>query len=466
MLRQPGSYRIFVILLIAMNLLVTWFLYRFLFPDFIYLANDAWQFNESAFRKTRGASRYLTIPAHPYLHNLKPALGVALDAISFALLLLSLTIIKTENRAVWAVTFFTIISLPLWPVVVNWFPWPAQMSVINFVTAGYFYWTLKRSNSFKSDLVLSVIYIFICLGYYEIYCLFAAFIPFYKSYNFKSYIIFMITVLVAIFLAYGLALLYQLQFWGDVKKISGYRVLSQTDGMPFWEKYWIQYLDALKSIKFYFVPQGILGVLYGIAWLTLIGIAVSNHRKFLHMFIIIGMFVSMYAVMNHIILHRNMLPLFVLPIAIFMALSRDASFKHSIMAGIATSIISIGYAFQTNQIVVEPMQEKHLVMSEMIETTKAQLSGLTTDKTVIFIGSRPQQLWAVQYLNAVSYNLDTDYDISSCSRQLRFGKCGRDLKQYPEFKTWLCSNPPDFARFETDKHLYFSIGRPATLDCS
>ncbi len=458
---EKNSAMILVGLLIAANLIATSIIYRFISGDISYLANDAWQFIEDPFKKTRGFSRYLTIFAHPYLHNLKPFFGVLADLLSFLLVLLTMArAAPLEKKYLWPIAI-ACLTLPLWSLLVSWYPWPGQMSVINLVTALYFYLILVRSSKFSTDLILSVAFIFFSMAYYEIYCLFPAFVPLFKSYKIRSYLAFMAAVFAGILLSYALAQLYQLYFWGGGSQIHSYRELVDTDGASFISKYFSQYLAALNAVKTGLFPSGSSWIIGLIASAILCVAAIRNSIKFVHIFIIIGMFVSMFAVSNHIILARNMAPLFILPFAVYITIR-----KHKIIAGAALSVLCSVFVFNSITVPVQYQKRTAIRIAAMMDEVKTNLQNTPKDRPFIFVGRGADRQWRYDLLNAVNYNIGEAMDIDRCGEQYNFGLCGREIKRNPEFKQWLCGAPENWAQYETASYRFVSVGEHRKLKCN
>lgn len=448
--------------LLLCTTIITFIFFKHISGQSIYLANDAWQFIESAFKKSKGSSRVLTIPLHFYLHNLSATAGILIDSLSFVLILVALGSPVRRSFGVWFPLIVTSFTIPFWGVVVSWYPWPAQMSPINLVTSIYFFILLKKERSFKFDVFATCVFVFISMFYYQIYCLFAAFLPLYRSYTLKSYVIFMASICVTIVTSYGLGKLYQIYFFNTIIKVTGYRVLVKSSDGTIIDNI-LAASKALNSSVFITSFSAILGLTS--AFILSVA-AINTFRNALQIFVVTSMLIGMFAVMNHVIVVRHLAPLFFLPVALYAAMINWHPNRFiQIISGICIITISASFTYDTFKRHAPRYALRTVKVKEMKEDIERFIPQYSNTQQLIFVGSRPKQRWSYPFLNAVQYNLGNDVLLSQCRNIYNFGVCYKEIKYNQEFKNWLCSGPEKWSVYASGDKYFVSIGSHNKLDC-
>lgn len=463
-LLASGKKHHLIVIFIGLNLIITWFLHGHIANGVFYVANDAWQFVDDPFLKTRGVSRFLTIPLYPVLHNLNPNVAVLLDSFSFALILASLFLRSKIKSKQLLLVLACGLTLPFWVVVTQWYRWPGQMFAINVVTAFFFWVSFREGSKFRHDIVISGLFVFFAMAYYEIYCLFALMLPFIKRYTLKQYLVYLFLSVMFIGLAYLGSKFYQYYFF-DISEISvGYRQLVKEVEGAIILQYLEQFFAAVQgTVKAWFISIPI-GIIAGLLMLSIVVTSVKASKKYLHTFVFIGMFIGMFALTNHTILQRSAAPLYFLPF--ILVLSKD-EFDYPSIFGLSAICLLYLYGSICLSIPVHKARSDRIVnmKNEIVENISSLL--VADGRAKIVIGSGKSSGWAFYDLNAVSYSLQRERlaRITWCGEQYIWGACGVQVKNDVAFRDWLCSGPDDWAFYQTDKITFISLGSHYKLSC-
>jgi len=454
-----------IVLFLCLNVFSSWFLHNYIAEGVSYVANDAWQFIDDPFMKTRGVSRYLTIPVYPFLHNLSPTIGVLLDSFSFSLVLVPFFLSSNLRKKSLLLVLVCGLTLPFWVVVTQWYRWPGQMFSMNILTAFFFWFVLIRSDKIRYQILAAGLYIFAALAYYEIYCLFALMVPFFKSFSVKEYLRYVTFCIVFIGLAFVGSKLYQMYFF-NISEISvGYRQLVASENDSILLKYSKQFFEALiGTTKAWFINLK-LGTVGLTIFFLVVFLFARDSKKYLHAIVVVSIFIGMFAVTNHSVMQRSAAPLYYMPFALI--LSRE---RHNFLGLFGLVSICLLYLYSSLTVSLPVHKFRAARILSMVDEIKSNVPELLIEgeKGLIVIGSGKSKGWSFYDLNAASFTLQKkgNAGVAWCGEQYVWGPCGKQVKHDEGFKNWLCNSPASWESYEGSEFIFISVGDHKKLECS